>query len=72
MVYLRRFGSFWYDFLVGDRMELFVGPIVALLVAGLLVRMNVGGLAAGLILFVSVCAVAALSLSLVARQGDHR
>ena len=71
MGYLRRFGSFWYDFLVGDRMELFVGPIVALLVAGVLVRMNVGGLAAGLVLFASVCAIGALSLSLVARQQDH-
>jgi hypothetical protein len=27
---LRRFGAFWYDFLVGDRPELFVGSIVVL------------------------------------------
>ena len=30
MRYLRAFGAFWYDFLVGDRPELFVGAIVAL------------------------------------------
>ena len=25
MRYLRAFGAFWYDFLIGDRPELFVG-----------------------------------------------
>lgn len=30
MRYLRGFGLFWYDFLVGDRPELFVAPIIVL------------------------------------------
>jgi hypothetical protein len=30
MRYLRAFGAFWYDFLIGDRPELFVGSIVVL------------------------------------------
>lgn len=30
MRYIVAFGRFWYDFLIGDRPELFFGPIVAL------------------------------------------
>jgi hypothetical protein len=30
MRYLIAFGRFWYDFLIGDRPQLFVGPVVAL------------------------------------------
>ncbi len=33
MRYLRGFGAFWYDFLVGDRPELFLGAIAILAVA---------------------------------------
>ena len=44
MRYVRAFGAFWYDFLVGDRPELFLGPIVALVLAWMLVN---GGLPAG-------------------------
>jgi hypothetical protein len=38
MRYMIAFGRFWYDFLIGDRPELFVGPIVALAVIGLLIQ----------------------------------
>ena len=52
MRYLRAFGAFWYDFLVGDKWELFVGPIVVLAVAWLLVEANIpGGLVVGAFLF---------------------
>jgi hypothetical protein len=50
MRYVIAFGRFWYDFLIGERPELFVGPIVALLVVALLTR--AGWTAAnGLLLF---------------------
>jgi hypothetical protein len=65
--YLRAFGAFWYDFLVGDRPELFVGPIAALALTALLLRAGVGPAAAGVVLFVSVIAVGGLSLYLTTR-----
>ena len=51
MRYIRAFGAFWYDFLVGDRPELFLGPIAALLLAWLLVGAGVAPGATGLVLF---------------------
>ncbi|HTG42107.1 MAG TPA: hypothetical protein VK697_10905 [Methylomirabilota bacterium] len=47
MRYLTAFGRFWYDFLIGDRPELFVGPIVALVLVAMLIQAGwsaVGGL----------------------------
>ncbi len=38
MSWLRRFGAFWYDFIVGDSVVLAVGTVVALAVAAVLVR----------------------------------
>jgi hypothetical protein len=67
MRYTRAFGAFWYDFLVGDRPELFVGPIAALLLAWLLVGAGVAPGITGLILFLAVCAVGAVSLYLTTR-----
>lgn len=62
MTWLRRFGMFWYDFLVGERWELFVGPILALALAALLVGSGAPGVVVGLVLFASVVAVAAVSV----------
>jgi len=62
MTWFRRFGTFWYDFLVGERWELFVGPILALALAALLVGSGAAGVVVGLVLFVSVVAVAAVSV----------
>jgi len=62
MTWFRRFGTFWYDFLVGERWELFVGPILALAVAALLVGSGAAGVVVGLVLFASVVAVAAVSV----------
>ena len=67
MRYVRAFGAFWYDFLVGDRPELFLGPIVALLLAWVLVRGGVSAGIIGIVLFAAVAGVGALSLYLTAR-----
>ncbi len=63
MTWLRRFGAFWYDFLVGDRWELFVGPIAALALAALLVSAGVSGAVVGVLLFVGVVAVGVASVA---------
>ena len=67
MRYVRAFAAFWYDFLVGDRPELFLGPIVALLLAWILVRGAVSAGIVGVVLFAAVAGVGALSLYLTAR-----
>jgi len=63
MAFLRRFVAFWYDFLVGDRWELFLGPIVVLVLAWMLVTAGVPGAIAGLALVVGVAVVAGLSIA---------
>ncbi len=63
MTYLRSFLAFWYDFLVGDRWELFVGPIVALVLVALMVRANGPAPLIGGLLFLLVSAVGALSVA---------
>ena len=67
MRHVRAFGAFWYDFLVGDRPELFLGPIAALVIAWLLVGAGVTPGVTGIVLFLAVCAVGALSLYLTTR-----
>ncbi|HLX34160.1 MAG TPA: hypothetical protein VKR30_02840 [Candidatus Limnocylindrales bacterium] len=57
-----RLGRFWYDFLVGDRWELLLGPIAALAIAAALVGSGIPGAAAGVVLAGAVVAVAAFSL----------
>jgi hypothetical protein len=63
MTWLRRFGAFWYDFLVGDRWELFVGPIVVLAVAGLLTAAGLSGAVVGVLLFAGIVGVGAFSVA---------
>ena len=62
MTVLARIGRFWYDFLVGDRPELFVGPLVVLAIAWGLVAAGVAGALAGLALFVGIAIVGAISI----------
>ncbi len=62
MRHVRAFGAFWYDFLVGDRPELFAGPIVALALAWAILHARGAPALAGIVLFVSVVAVGAVSL----------
>ena len=50
MRYVIAFGQFWYDFLIGDRPELFVGPIVALALVALSIQLGWTA-ASGLLLF---------------------
>ena len=38
MNWLKRFGAFWYDFVVGDDWRLAVGTVLGLAVVGVLVR----------------------------------
>jgi hypothetical protein len=63
----RCFFRFWYDFLVGDRPELFVGPIVALAVAWLATRADVPAAVTGILLFGLVTAVGGLSIGWAVR-----
>jgi len=60
--YARQLFNFLYDFLVGDAWELFVGPIVAVVLAWVLIQVGLDTAAVGVILFASVAVVAA--------QGD--
>jgi hypothetical protein len=55
MRYVIAFGRFWYDFLIGDRPELFVGTIVGLAVVAVLVQLGWAA-AAGPLLFCFVVA----------------
>lgn len=68
MSYLRRFVGFWSDFLVGDRPELFVGPILALAATWIAVRSGAPGGLAGALLFVLVAGVGAASVLFVWRK----
>ena len=68
MRYVRAFGAFWYGFLIGDHVELFVGPLVALLIAWIVLRSGWGdGLAAGFLLFIAVMVVGGISLAVSVR-----
>jgi hypothetical protein len=64
--YVRAFGAFWYDFLIGDRIELFLGPLAALLLVWIAVRVG-GGALDGLLLFLAILAVGGVSLALSVR-----
>lgn len=70
MRYMRAFGAFWYDFLVGDKWELFVGPIVVLAVAWLLVEAGVPSGVLGAVLFAGFCVVGFLSLRSSTRRSS--
>lgn len=62
MIFLGRFGRFWYDFLVGDRWELLIGPILALVLAAALLGVGVSGGLVGLVLVASIIAVESFTL----------
>lgn len=67
MSYVRKFFRFLYDFLVGDAWELFVGPLVGLFVAWLLIQVGVPTGIVGAVLFVAVLAVVAAHLTIALR-----
>lgn len=66
--YVRAFGRFWYDFLVGDRPELFLGPIAALAATWLLVQLGAADLLVASMLVVMVLLVATGSLVYALRK----
>jgi hypothetical protein len=67
MAFLRRFFGFWYDFLVGDRWELFLGPIAALALVSLAITLGLAPGIAGVLLFALITGIVALSLTLALR-----
>jgi hypothetical protein len=67
MRYLRGFGAFWYDFLIGDRPELFVGSIVVLAVVWIAINMGLSPEVAGGLLTVLIVLLAGLSIWTAAR-----
>ena len=70
MKYARQLFDFLYDFLVGDAWELFVGPIVAVVLAWVLIQVGLSSALVGVILFASVAVVAATHIG-VAMRGAH-
>ena len=68
MKYFRQFGAFLYDFLVGDAWELFVGPLVALVIAAAMLHV-VGSAVAGALLFLIVLVVAAVNITVALRES---
>jgi hypothetical protein len=67
MHYLRAFGGFWYDFLIGDRWELFIAPIVVLFVVWTAIRTGLAPDLSAVILTALVLFVGAASLALATR-----
>lgn len=67
-----RFGwaflHFWSDFLIGDRLELFVGPIVVLGAAAVLVRAGLASALVGALFFAAIALIGAISIALVTRR----
>jgi hypothetical protein len=62
MSYVRAFAAFWYDFLIGDRPELFVGSIVILGLVGIAIRVGLGPAVAGGVLAILILCLAGLSI----------
>ncbi len=69
MKYVRSFFRFLYDFLVGDSWELFVGPLVGLFVAWLLIAVGVEPGVVGGVLVVAVLVVVAVNLTVSLRHS---
>ena len=65
---LRAFGAFWYDFLIGDRPELFIGSIVVLAAAWAAIQAGFDPAAAGIGLALLVVALGGLSVWLAVRR----
>jgi hypothetical protein len=68
MRYLRAFGAFWYDFLIGDRPELFIGSIAVLGVVWIATTMGLSRTVAGGLLTVLILGLAGLSIRSATRR----
>ncbi len=62
MRYLRAFGAFWHDFLIGDRPEIFAFSILLLALVWAAIRMGLDATLAGGILLVGTMVVGSWSL----------
>lgn len=67
MRYLRAFGRFWWEFLIGDTPELFVGMLVVLGIAAGLA--SLGGVSA--VVVVPLAVVALLVVSVARGRSGH-
>jgi hypothetical protein len=73
MRYAVAFGRFWYDFLVGDRPVLFLGPVLALVLCAALVGVGWEPIAGvGLVGLVVASAAWALVSDLSGIRSNHR
>ena len=68
MTFLRSFGAFWYDFLIGDRPELFAGPIVVFVLIAVALRAGLGADVAAIALTLLVLGTAAASVAFAVRS----
>jgi len=64
MGYIKNFGLFWYDFIVGDDWSVAVGVVIALILTALLAYLDV---AAWLFMPLAVVAILGVSLWRVTR-----
>jgi hypothetical protein len=62
MRYARGFGAFWYDFLIGDRPELFVGSIVVMAMVAVAIQIGLNTILAGGVFTILVLVLAGLSV----------
>ena len=62
MKYLKQFGLFWYDFVVGDSLALAIGGVLAIALSALLVAIGAAGFAQ-IVLPVTIIATIARSLA---------
>ncbi len=67
--YLRAFAAFWYDFLIGDRPELFIGSIGALALVWAALRVGLSPTIAGSVLAALILLLAAASIWSASRRG---
>jgi hypothetical protein len=65
--YLRAFAAFWYDFLIGDRPELFGGSLVVLGLVWLAISVGFSPTAAGGLLTILILFLAGLSIGSASR-----
>jgi hypothetical protein len=67
MGFIKNFGLFWYDFVVGDDWSVAVGIVIALIITALLAHQNI---TAWWLMPVAVVLVLAMSLWRVTQKTD--
>lgn len=68
MRYVRGFAAFWYDFLIGDRPELFIGSIVVLGSTWVAIEVGLSPALAGGLFAVLILLLAGLSIWSASRR----